>query len=89
MDHDGIIDKFFITFDSQGHVEWKGWIEAHVGLEYFMVGVFNRAPNKVKSYKIVELKDMKDWMLFSMDDEMYQAFDWYWLKKLKDRKEKK
>lgn len=78
MEEEGIIGKFFITHDDKGVVDWQGRIESHIGMEYFMVQVFNKAPEKgMFTYHVVELSDMKGWMLFQMDDQMRTVFELY------------
>lgn len=83
MEEEGIIDKFFITFTVTGAVKWKGRIESHIGMEYYLVQIFNQVPDNTWSYKIAELNEMKLWVLFEVEDQMQTAFELFKEKKRK------
>lgn len=81
---DGFIGKFFITTCPKGNMPLKGRVEQHIGMEYFLLQMFNESPEKgMMTYRIAEFGDMKEWMFFDLDDQMQTVYSLLFIKKIK------
>ena len=66
---DGLVGKFFHTFNEQGQLKWQGLITGEPASGYFLVQVFEWIVGSPSDKRLIDVSQMVGWTFYDDADD--------------------